>query len=233
MKIIKVKHLVIMAILFVSTNAFPITADELYKWLNDKPVGKTINVQLWTAPFIMENNPPSDANKSLKFYKRFVGSLSPKEFKLTNGSTINFDGVYLPDKLNQCTWINATQDSHSIVISGQFSGCTFALCTGKNNNTYAAHIFNSRPITNQNLEAANFRTDCGEGGTASLVAGFKTEKRVQGTAAFGYVIGTFVGGWKWKWVTMSNAQKNKQTILSCEDIVVKDWFYFPLPDKEK
>lgn len=129
----------------------------------------------------------------------------------------------------------------TIVISGRFTGCTFARCSGKNGHLFVAHIYNQRKKTkdkdekfsDQNIEAENFKADCGGGGPASVVTGFRTEKRLnKKNMYFGYVIGTWLvkDGWKWKWVTIAPDVK---TIVTCEDITDKEWVVFPLADDIK
>jgi hypothetical protein len=126
-------------------------------------------------------------------------------------------GVYLPDYENQCTRVNAT--ANGIVISGQFSGCTFARCTA-GGNEFAGHIYVSTatPGNDPLVQARSFEQACGA--PANSAVGFSTVGRVLAPAVRGYVIGTLVADtWQWNWMTV----QLDGTVAMCETLTPADW----------
>lgn len=233
-----IKNLFILIFLFISVNAFSMTAEELYNWLNTNPEGKTFNINSYFLKLIKNPVVPENVNDPVEYYKLFdvieSTELKSKKLKSTGiiikkSERVSPDGFYLPDRQNQCTWVNADKNNNSIIISGKFSGCTLGWYKDNNGHLYTAHIFNVRGTTDQNIEAENFLKDS-KAPKGATVYGFRTAGILAGKEDHGYVIGTFVkGGWKWKWVTISN--KDRKTIVSCSDITI--WDTFPLNDSLK
>ena len=130
-------------------------------------------------------------------------------------------GVYLPDSPNECTVVNATMNANGIVISGQFTGCSFVQSTHGGQMT-VGHVFvGAAPVgaaaNNPALQVSRFKTACGVAAPAPLdgtAEGFPTVGQVVGAANRGYVIGTFVGGWQWNWLQVSAAN----TVTACDVI---------------
>lgn len=238
MKSLNVKNLTIIIFLFISANAFSMTAEDLYNWLNNNPAGKTFNINSFFLKSIKSSVEPKNVNDPVEYYKLFdvieSTELITKKIKITGltikkSEGVSPEGFYLPDKLNQCTWVNADKNNNSIIISGQFSGCTLGWYKDNNGHLYTAHIFNVRGKTDQNIEAENFLKDS-KAPKGAVVYGFRTAGILTGDEGYGYVIGTFVkGGWKWKWLTISKA--DRKTIVSCSDIT--KWDTFPLDDSLK
>ena len=150
--------------------------------------------------------------------KRFGFAIgSPYKVQISNSGLAGANGVYLPDAVNECTRVDAT-NSDGIVISGRFSGCTFALCTDGAGVLWAGHVYVDASIVGNNPtnQARAFETACGA--VANSAIGFQTAGQVQVVhgGAHGLVIGTDVGGWQWNWVVLDGG--NPHSILSVTDI---------------
>jgi hypothetical protein len=126
-------------------------------------------------------------------------------------------GVYLPDVVNQCSRVNATQ--HGIVISGQFTGCRFVQCVDAAGQVHVGHVYADSRTPN-NLPVAQVQAfKAAVGAVYHRAYGFLTRDRVQAPASGGYVIGTLVGGvWNWHWVTVSRPTVGDARVETCVDI---------------
>lgn len=117
------------------------------------------------------------------------------------------NGVYVPDIENQCTWVNATTKSEGIVMSGQFSGCTFVKCQVEDQ-VYIGHVYVKRELQGNDPSAQARAFERAIGAQPNSAVGFETIGQVGGGAGGGFVIGTSGGGgWTWTWLTMNNALK--------------------------
>jgi hypothetical protein len=128
---------------------------------------------------------------------------SPYKIEIT-GNPQATDGWFLPDLQNQCTRLDAS-NSPGIVMSGWFTGCTFARCVGNQNHLWIGHIYVDSHLPNNNptLQARNFETDCGA--PANSATGFKTHGLLDRdrNEARSLIIGTYVGAsWDWHFVIL-------------------------------
>jgi hypothetical protein len=159
--------------------------------------------------------PSGDANGSCELYipinvtgvhrRRFGRAFgSPYRVEITNSDNVHKDGVYLPDAENECTRVNATTSSGGIVISGRFTGCTFAKCV-QGGNTWVGHVYVNAAAAGNDPAAQARAFENGCGAAANTARGYQTAGRVALVAGglYGLVIGTFVGAaWQWKWVVL-------------------------------
>lgn len=185
------------------------TAQELRNWLS-YAVGKSINFMNIQGQNRQGQLPVrgAAANGSLELYFPITIRRMPKasgfgwELQVVGSNMANRDGVYLPDYENQCTWVDATQNSNGIIISGRFSGCTFARCISRTGHSHFGHIYvNSQTAGNNPMNQARaFENACNS--FENTASGFKTTGRVRAHASYGYVIGTFSVAWQLNWLTI-------------------------------
>jgi hypothetical protein len=139
------------------------------------------------------------------------------ELRVANSTMADRDGVYLPDYVNQCTRVNAT--ANGIVISGKFTGCTFARCTA-GGNEFTGHIYVSAatPDNDPVAQARSFEQACGA--PANSAVGFPTVGHISAPAGHGYIIGTLVtGAWQWDWMTV----QPDGTVVGCVTLAPANW----------
>ena len=128
------------------------------------------------------------------------------ELQVRNTAVGGHHGVFLPDAVNQCTTVDASANANGIVVSGPFTGCTFAKCINPANaHLIVGHIYVNGAIAGNNpaTQAVALKAAAGQL-PAGPAQGFQTAGRVAAPAISGYVIGTLVGGiWQWDWLTIN------------------------------
>ena len=189
-------------------------------------IGKSMETTNFQAHFLQGNNPGTGTNGSTQ---QWFPCLVQSKVKTTGFGTVLMitgclaggrDALYVKDHVNQALHADASQSP--IVISGRFSGCTFARCVGGNGHTWVAHIFvdGNDPTNDPTAQARAFETAAGA--VANSAVGFTTVGRVQPPAMRGYVIGTHHGVvWQWNWVELTlNGVVTVNQLLGPADWVV-------------
>ena len=199
-------------------------AAELNTWLLTA-VGKEMDIGNLHGNFVMGSVPRGALNQSTSQY---MPMLCRHEIKPNGaaGTILKFtgclaggkDAIFIGDFTNQS--LHAEADVAEIVISGRFSGCTFAKAIGANGRTYVAHIFvNKHDVGNNPLAQAD-AFQAAVGAAPGSVLGFKTAGVVEPPSDRGYVIGTKAGHeWQWSWVTC-NANR---IVMTCRALTDADW----------
>lgn len=198
-------------------------AQELRQWLVTAP-GKQLETDNFHGQFMVGGVPVGAVSQSTGQYFPCLVRREPKPngfgylLKITACFNAGRHAVFVKDHSNQS--LHADANLSPIVISGRFSGCTFARCVGANGHTYVAHIFVDAALAGNDpaTQARNFEAACGA--AANTAVGFATIGRVAAPAMRGYVIGTYHGAaWQWTWLT---ADING-FVSTCTTIGAADW----------
>jgi hypothetical protein len=198
-------------------------AQELRAWLATAP-GKQMETANFLGHMMEGGHPAGAANGSTEQY---FPCLVRRQVKPGGFGTILMvtaclaggrDAIYVKDHVNQCLHADATLSP--IVISGRFSGCTFARCVGALGHTYVAHIFVDANDGNNDPAAQARAFEIAAGAAPNTAVGFQTAGVVQAPSNRGYVIGTFHGGaWQWNWITCMN----DGTVMVNQILGAPDW----------
>jgi len=160
-------------------------------------------------------------NSAMEYYQKVTIDQVKKtiEIKGVQGG-VAANGVYIPAMENRCTYYNVSLD-YDIVVSGRFTGCTFAIChtpTG----IAVAHIFvdskNKDNNPNDQITALEAITN------GTVLNTFSTQGTLDEKAgeAEGFVFGTRdAGTWNWHWVTKTSGEPG--TVITCRQITKKEW----------
>lgn len=186
------------------------TPVNLRAWLAPSAIGKIVHFQNLAAQ-VQGGGPapgaPANGSVVLYYPVTVVHQLRANgfgfELAVTGCPMGGHDGVYLPDCPNQCPRVDATAQANGIVISGQFTGCTFARCQTAGGNLVAGHVYVNGALPGNNPVAQARAFEVGAGAPANTAMGFPTIGQVMAPANRGYTIGTLVAGvWQWDWLTV-------------------------------
>ena len=200
-------------------------AQDLREWLLTA-TGKQLETDNFLGQFMVGGVPGNGtaANSSTgQFFPCLVRrTVKPNGFgyylKITGCLQGGADALFVRDHPNQS--LHADASLFPIVISGRFSGCTFARCVGANGHVYIAHLFVDANLAGNNPAAQARAFETAVGAAPNSAVGFRTVGQVTAPAMRGYVFGTFDGAnWQWHWLT---ADANG-TVVSCRALGGGDW----------
>jgi hypothetical protein len=200
-------------------------AQELRQWLM-AATGKQMETDNFLFQFMVGgvpgNGTPANSSTGQYFPCLVRRVVKPNGFgymlKITGCLQGGADALFVKDHPNQSLHANASQ--FPIVISGRFSGCTFARCVGANGHLYIAHIFVDGGLAGNNPAAQARAFETAVGAAANSAVGFTTAGRVMAPAMRGYVFGTFDGAnWQWNWLTADT----NGNVVSCQALGPADW----------
>jgi hypothetical protein len=201
------------------------TAAELLAWL-ETGVGKGMNFSGSTGTHTVGMCPPTPPhNQAYQFY--FPVTVN-RHFRPTFGTELavqnaplsgDYHALFIPDRINTCPYVY--DPPKPIVISGRFTGCTFARCGGTGMKPIAfGHIYVDSHIPHNNpaTQARNFEIACGS--LPYSAVGFSTIGQVTLTAMYGYVIAVNVGWWRYYWVSYDPVNS---MVVTCRLIGDHEW----------
>jgi hypothetical protein len=199
------------------------TPAELRAWLEACAPGDEISIQPGHLHIQTTLTANQTSNTSAEHFIPIAVDTGPANpgpgvaLRITNSSMAFRHGAYLPDVVNQCSRVNASQ--HGIVISGRFTGCRFIKAVDAAFEQHVGHVYadSSTPHNLPVAQAQAFKAAVGAIGHHS--DGFLTRDRVQPPATAGYVFGTLVlGVWHWHWLTVSSVMIGDASVVECTEI---------------
>jgi hypothetical protein len=164
---------------------------------------------------------PAAANSAVEYYQKVTINKVNKTIQIRGAPAAGAaDGVYIPAIGNTCTYF-VLSANYDIVVSGRFTGCSFAICNAQAG-TAVAHVYVDTSDNTNDPDAQITALETATNGT--VLNTFATEGHLIAAAgeAEGFVFGTREAGtWKWHWVT--KPAMNPGQVVTCRKIENEEW----------